>query len=197
MGTFLTVSIAVLWIAVFFNLFLTVRLAQRINTTLVSNSLSLRYKLQKGERAPAFRVQTIAGQKTVTEGNFRRQQTLLIFISPYCQPCRDKMLYFQSQLTNAVQHGWQVLFISDGTSEVTQHFAQEFGLVRHFAVPLSSKKALWEAYGVEGLPFYCHIDKQGIIQSVGQPDHHCDGWKIIVNSWETASPQPLLVPTTP
>lgn len=197
MGTFLTLSIAVLWIAVFFNLFLTVRLAQRINSTLLSSALSLRYKLQKGEKAPAFQVQKIVGQKTVTEINFRRHQTLLIFISPYCQPCRDKMLYFQSQLTKAVQHGWQILFISDGSSKDTQQFAQEFGLSQYFAVPLTSKKALWETYGVEGLPFYCHIDEQGIIQSVGQPDHHYEGWKLIINSWETASPQPLLVPTTP
>lgn len=197
METFLITSIVVLWIAVFFNLVLTVNLAKKLNTTLLSNTLSVRHKLQKGDRAPAFHVQTIASKKTITEESFRENKTILLFVSPYCQPCRAKMLFLQSHLTKAVQHGWQVLFISDGAYEDTKHFAQEFGLVWHFAVPLSSKKALWETYGVEGLPFYCHIDEQGTIQSVGQPDQYYEGWKTIVNSWETASPKSLLVPTIP
>lgn len=196
MENFLTVSTIFLWIAVLFNLILILSLAKKINSTQLSNLLTVSHKLKRGDKAPTFQAQTVTDKKMIDEDSFRHNQTILLFVSPYCQPCRDKMPYFQSLLPKANRQGWRVLFVSDGTYEDTYRFTQEFGLGTHCVMPSFPHTILWENYGVEGMPFYCLIDSQGVIQSIGQPDPHQNEWKTIVNSWETASPKLDFVATT-
>lgn len=196
MENILVISLVVLWFISFFNIALTLSLSNKLNNKLISNRLTIRHKLQRGDKAPPFHAHTLIDKKNVTETFFSKSHTLLLFVSPYCQPCRDQMAYFKSILPKAKQQSQQVLFVSDGTYEDTQAFAQELGLERHFVVAPRINNPLLENYGIEGMPFYCFIDNHSIIQSVGHPNLNQDEWKAIVDSWETTSPKLDFVPAT-
>lgn len=83
------ISSVALWILVIFNLLLTFALVNRVNSP-AKTSVDM---LPVGELVPNLTVETLDGQvKTLRDiQSSRKMEMALVFVSPYCEPCREHM----------------------------------------------------------------------------------------------------------
>lgn len=86
----LVVSSVLLWIAVLFNLMLTIAIIRRGRARQSGFDMANVPTLEIGSQAPDFTAQTLDG-KTVTLADYAGKPVVFVFISPTCRPCIDKL----------------------------------------------------------------------------------------------------------
>lgn len=117
--------------------------------------------LEIGNRAPAFEVETIDGEK-ITLADLRGQPVLINFWATWCQPCRKEMPEIEQVYQIEQERGFRVMTVNLYESrEQIAEFLKEFDLSFTFA--LDEDGVVNGLYNAVGLPTSYLIDGNGII----------------------------------
>ncbi|MGB7337412.1 MAG: redoxin domain-containing protein [Phototrophicaceae bacterium] len=108
MQTFLITSAILSWFVILFNLILGLVLVRRFRQLDVDHKPEV---LQSGEKAPNFSLESLDGGITSLE-DYKNQESLMVFVSPSCEPCRAQMPQIEAS-------GTQLLMVSLGDKEQT------------------------------------------------------------------------------
>lgn len=147
------ISLVLLWVIVLFNLLLTFGLVRRVNTQPAMPPIET---LKIGEPAPAFTAETLDGE-TVTLAQFTGKRLALVFMSPGCGPCREKLPELQALTSKLAGEGIVFALLFRETADEIRPFVAKHNLTMPvwLALPPNS---LWRDYKVAGTPFYCAIE---------------------------------------
>ena len=117
-----------------------------------------------GEQAPAFTLETMAGESLTLGGTpSTGKSTLLFFLSPTCPVCNTLLPVLRS--IKESEKAWlDVVLASDGDRDKQEKFIAEKKL-QDFPYVLSTDLGM--AYQVAKLPFAVLIDEQGILRGKG------------------------------
>lgn len=159
------------------NLLLTLRLVQWLR------SLENLHKQQKESEtlpelavntsAPGFTAKTLAGKWTRLS-DYAGRSVVLIFVSPHCGHCRQKMPELITlDMRAQEQAGVKFVLVSDSSATETYAWVESIRIEDKVEVTLPMLIAprpseLLKAYNPRGLtPYYCFINGQGIVQARG------------------------------
>ena len=171
----LVISLVLLWLIVLFNLLLTFGLIRRINTRPGIQPVET---LEIGEPAPPFTAETLAG-KTVTLAQFTGKRLALVFMSPNCGPCREKLPELQALTSKLAGEGIVFALLFREAAEGIRPFAAKHNLTMPiWLVP--PPNPLWQDYKVVGTPSYCVIEANHEVALTG---FFGSEWKTYVQQW--------------
>lgn len=172
------ISSVALWILVIFNLLLTFALVNRVNSP-AKTSVDM---LPVGELVPNLTVETLDGQvKTLRDiQSSRKMEMALVFVSPYCEPCREHMpeldrLYGKAQLA-----GVELMPISLSDKKTTQDFVDAVKFTSPIVIPFGNETDINTDFKVKGTPSYYLIDIKGRVKQAGYLDKN---WRNLVERW--------------
>jgi len=109
--------------------------------------------------APDFTLQDTSG-KTVKLSDFRGKAVMLDFWATWCGPCRVSMPLVQEFYMRHKDQGLIVIGLNmdDDPTDVPA-FIQKYNIT--YPVLLAGNSAVARQYGMEGIPLFIFIDKQG------------------------------------
>jgi len=171
-----------LWIVVIINLLLTLVLIKNFN----SGIKIMESGLKTGIVSPEFNVSAISG-KIISNQEFINKGLLLLFISPQCKPCQEKILYYKSIIPIAKRSNVEILFVSLSNISNTFTFAEKYELDSDIIVSNENNNSLEKLFNAKVTPSYCFINIDGKIQSCGIPDLEEDQWKNLIEQWTNDS----------
>ena len=174
MDVLLTISSILLWVVVLFHLLITFQLI-RISAPDVWNQNAS--KLKKGQAAPDFKSTDLDG-KSITLASFRGRQLLLVFISPSCSACLEKLGEIRALAENG--QGLQVVLICDSNEHISRVLAKDYQLDLPVMAAFRNQDPIWVNYKVAGTPSYCLINEQSRVAAAGLFD---GGWEAIKERW--------------
>ncbi len=195
MDTFLAVNLIILWLMVLLNLILTLALVKKVNRE--GNERSIESGLKPGTKAPDFTGRTL-DEKTVTLADFKGKRFTLLFISPHCSPCKEKLPEYERLHAQSRKHGDELLLVSIfGTPEDVEAMVSEYKLTIPVLLAPSDSNAFANDYKVNGTPSYCVINEQVLVESSGHPFSVEGGeWKKLVDKWESVVDNNTLIVET-
>lgn len=176
MQTFLITSAILSWFVILFNLILGLVLVRRFRQLDVDHKPEV---LQSGEKAPNFSLESLDGGITSLE-DYKNQESLMVFVSPSCEPCRAQMPQIKALASQIEASGTQLLMVSLGDKEQTREFIDEFEmgcpvLISEYGGSFATN------YKVPGTPAYYYINKKGIINGGGFFDKD---WLSLTKKWD-------------
>lgn len=118
---------------------------------------------RRGEEVPAFKVRTLAGS-TVNSRDLLGTPYALAFVSPDCPSCAVSLVELQALELKAQG---RVFVVCRSTPDACDDLVRKHSVVS--TVILDSDNALSESLGVRTVPSAVIVDRNGRIQSVGQP----------------------------
>jgi methylamine dehydrogenase accessory protein MauD len=176
------ISTVLLWLAVLFNLVLTLALIRRFSKFLGRSDFEMPPALEIGTPAPDFSAETLDG-KLVTLASYARQTLAFIFVSPTCTPCIENIPTIQSIQPQAKRKGVELILVSLADQTETRAFVDKYSIKVPILVAPQGSNSFTENYKVPGTPFYCLLDKEGKVQSTGVLDSK---WKDLTQEWSVA-----------
>jgi peroxiredoxin len=175
MQEFLVVSTVLSWLVILLNLFLSLALVRRFRDLDKRNEPET---LKVGTKVPDFSLETLDG-KTVKLADYKNQESLMVFVSPTCNPCRAQMPNLKELFPRIEAAGIRFLLVSLGAKDETQTFIEEFQM--QAPVLLSENASPFALdYKVPGTPAYYRIDKQGLVKAGGFFDQD---WQEMTQKW--------------
>lgn len=117
--------------------------------------------LKKGDKAPAIKLVTTAGQP-VTLATFHGSVLIMDFFATWCAPCRRSIPHITSLYQKYGKQGLQVLGVSvdEGDDREVKRFIAE----RKMPYPVAiAGEDLQVEYGLRSIPTIYVIDKKGIV----------------------------------
>lgn len=178
MEPILIISTILLWVIVLFNLLLTFGLIRRMNAR---SGMPAIETLEIGQPAPDFTAQTL-DDDLVTLAQYTGQQLALIFISPTCKPCVEKLPDLEALAPKAKQHGVTLLLVYKANAKETRASVTEHGITLPILISSKSEHSLWRNYKVGGTPFYCVLDASHKVVSTGLLGSE---WDVLARDWLT------------
>ncbi len=177
------INIIVLWIVVLIILLLVLALIRHANQNKPQNDFNNVGTLSPGSKAPDFTAKTLAGDDISLE-NFSGNKTILIFVSPTCAPCKEKIPEIEKVRNNAEVANVNLVYVcnDDGNKDLINDL---FKGILHEKVLLIDKpnNSFMSDYKVAGTPFFCYLDENGIVKDTWFMD---EKWDQIVNQWKSA-----------
>lgn len=114
-----------------------------------------------GEKAPDFVLKDLNDQ-TVRLSDYRGKGVFLNFWGTYCPPCEKEMPYMENQYERFKELGVEILAVNVDEPELAvSKFVERHEL--SFPIPMDSKGAVMDAYGISPLPTTFLIDENGIV----------------------------------
>lgn len=162
MNNALVLSSILLWVVVLFNLLLTLGLVRRISATPVMSQLDV---LEVGEPAPDFMADTLNGD-SVTLAQFQGQALALVFMSPTCSPCVEKIPELKSLASRMEYRGISFVLVFKQSAEEIKDFVEQYQLAMSIWIA-PAPNPFWQDYKVSGTPFYCLVNTNQIIFATG------------------------------
>lgn len=98
----------------------------------------------------------------------RERGLLLIYVSPHCSTCTALLpsaKSFMREVAEQVEGAWVMVL---GTDETQIAYARRYGLD---VAPVFSEQRMPPGFRLEGAPFACWIDGQGIVRAKGMVNH--------------------------
>ena len=145
--------------------------SEAISEQAVSYEMNLNQEegLQKGQIAPDFTLQTLAGE-TLTLSDLKGKKVILNFWASWCPPCKKEMPhlqnYYEKEATedNAVIVAVNITHSESSMDRVktVQQFVDGFDLT--FPIPLMEEKGVDKLYQIITIPSTFMIDTEGRIQ---------------------------------
>jgi hypothetical protein len=185
------------WIVLLLNLLLTLRLGRWVHSVEAMKSFERGRadlpELPLGEAGPAFRARDLSGRMVRSE-EFLGHEMALVFVSPHCGSCRDKMpgLVALAATAESTAEARIVLVSDSGTGE-TQSWVAEIrdddnvDVTMPLLIGSDKTSDLMARYNPRALtPYFCHIDGAGNITARG--GLHTPAWGAIVRRWSAADP---------
>ena len=173
METMLAISSLFLWLIVLANVFLTLALIRRLNRTGQSR---LEIGLKAGTTAPDFTAQTLQGI-TKTLADYLGRAAVLIFVSPTCQPCRERLPMLQKTAAEARASEVEFVLVSGGTLEETQAWNQEVDVQLPLLVAPQGRNPFFQDYQINRTPTFCLLGADGKVHGSNIVGQNLDGWK--------------------
>lgn len=183
MNTLLAVSSVALWIVVCFNFLLTMVLIRRINqgNSKKPDALAAR------SLAPEFSAQRLDGT-LASRPDFAGRETVFLFIAPTCEPCIKSIDEYKTTALKAKRFGVDFIFVVNSPMDEARDFVRQFNIEQPVLVAPYAENSFMKDYKVTGTPFYCFIDANGKVISVGHPSTEWGHWKQLSEAWN--APQP-------
>lgn len=182
MEPILMVSSILLWIAVLFNLLLTVALIRRGAAKQPNFDLESVPTLEIGSHAPDFTAETLDG-KTVTLADFVGRPVIFVFISPTCQPCIEKLSALHTRGQEVRQFGVELILVNAANNTQTEAFINEHQVTLPILIAPRESNPFMEDYKAAATPFYCFVDEQNRVQATG---FFHSNWTNLINDWVEA-----------
>ena len=120
--------------------------------------------LEIGLPAPDFQANDVISGDKIVLSNLKGTKSILIFVSPSCQPCQELMPHIVTFHRSKNGKVKIVLFIQTDVRESMQ-FAENHQLRTH--VVADPQGNLSKIYQVRATPFAYGLDKEGIVQRQG------------------------------
>ena len=161
------------------NYILTFAIIRKLNSTpkLVDNGLA------SGTTAPDFTAIMFDG-KQVIRSDYEGTNLLLLFISPFCKPCRASLDLYLSLIPFAERRNIRLRLVCLSNLDDARALADEFKIKKeHLLVPSSEGSSFAKDYKVNVTPSYCFINEEGIVQSSGYPGSEESSWKELIEKW--------------
>jgi peroxiredoxin len=178
MEQILIASSILLWVVVVFNLLLTLALVRRFSTIQRTPEVET---LEVGQPAPDFAAEALDG-RTVTLGDFEGRSLALIFVSPTCSPCIEKLPTLQALEPKANQNGVEMLLVYKTELAETQTAVAKHGVTLSTVAAPQRSNPFWRDYLVAGTPFYCLLDEEHKVLSAG---FFGSDWHSLAQKWST------------
>ncbi len=181
------------WAVLLLNLMLTLRLVRWLRSYQdagrMDNVRAERPELPIGEPAPAFKTRDLSGQ-IVRSGEFTGRETALVFVSPHCGLCKRELPSLAKVAHIARRRDQaEIILVSDGGAGETESWLAEIAAEANadLAIPVllaAARTSDFQAeYNPRGLtPYFCHIDKTGIVTARG--GLHTPAWAAIIRKWD-------------
>lgn len=169
----LVISTVLLWILVLFNLLLSlalIRRQHRQSENLVSNPEKFA-GLEIGQKAPDFTAETLDGE-TVTLADFANQAVAFIFLSPHCQPCREKVPQLELLEPKLQQNGLELVLVSNAGKAETQIFVDELNIRLPILAAPYGINPFVASYRATKTPMYVLVDRTGRISDTNMMGHN-------------------------
>lgn len=134
--------------------------------------------VQKGNLAPDFELQTLAGE-TMRLSDFKGKKVILNLWATWCPPCRAEMPDMQKFYAENKEKDVVILGVNLTSSEPNQEsvsaFLAEYGIT--FPVVLDVDKSVSKQYQAISVPTSYIIDSRGVIQQkwIGPMDYEMMG----------------------
>jgi len=176
--TVLVISSVLLWLIVLANVFLTLALIRRLNRT---GSTALEGGLKAGTTAPAFTAQTLQGA-TRSLADYIGRAVVLIFLSPNCGPCRERLPMLQKTAVEASTDGVEFVLVSGGSLEETQSWQQEATIQLPLLVATQDQNPFFKDYEITSTPSFCLLDPDGRVRGAGIVGLVFEEWKDVTRS---------------
>jgi peroxiredoxin len=174
----LLISSILLWLAVGFNLLLTVALIRRQQRAAKRPEL-----LPAGAEAPPFTAETTAGEK-VTLADFNGAGELaLVFVSPTCTPCLQKIPFFNNLYPAARRAGVELILVSDSDRKAARSFVTEHEVTLPVIAAPRPANPFLEQYKITGTPTYYLLDRERKVKASGFLDGE---WHELTAKWIAA-----------
>lgn len=170
MQPILVTNLVLLWLVVLLNLLLTIALIRRFNR--MSLFADMDVGLEKGSLAPDFQAETLTGE-TVTLADYARKVVSLIFISPHCSPCLEKMPKLNALAAKAKQAGVELLLVNtDGDKAETATFVEKHNVALPVLIAPSESNSFVRDYKADATPSFCILNKDSYVEAAGvfEPD---------------------------
>ena len=181
-------NLVLLWIAVLFNLLLSLALIrQRQHATRVGG-------LKVGDRAPNFTAKTLQGE-AVSLASYASRTVAFIFVSPNCGPCREALPRYEALHSKAKRSGAELVLVSIADLADTETFVNDFQISLPVLVAPSESNSFMSEYKATGTPFFCLVGPDGKIQSSGLTGPETGEWQTLIRNW-TEKPSGALNLTT-
>jgi len=179
MNNVLILSSILLWIVVLFNLLLTVALIRRGSATQPGFEMENVEMLEIGSQAPDFTAETL-DDKTVTLADYAGKSVALIFISPTCQPCLDKLPELHELAPHTRHNGMGLILVNAADTDQTRVFVEKHNVTLPILIAPRNTNPFMNDYKVAGTPFFCILDKSATVQSTGYFDSN---WHNLITEW--------------
>jgi peroxiredoxin len=172
---------------VIINLLLTLVIIKNFN----SSPKIMESGLKTGMDSPKFDVSAISG-KSISNDEFKNRGLLLIFISPKCKPCQEKIFYYKSIIPIAKKSNIELIIVSLSDKNDTFTFAEKYELDTDIIVSSDdNNNSLAKIFNAKVTPSFCLINIDGKIQSNGLPDLDDNQWKSLTEQWINESRKEL------
>ena len=175
----LVVSSVLLWVAVLFNLLLTIAIIRRGSARQSGSDMANVPTLEIGSQAPDFTAQTLGG-KTVTQADYAGKPVVFVFISPTCRPCVEKLPALHDIGQKARQVGIELILVNTADNAQIEAFVREHHITLSVLIAPRESNPFMEDYQAAGTPFFCVVDGQQKVQSTGFFDSK---WNDFVEEW--------------
>jgi len=117
--------------------------------------------LQKGDKAPALKLVTTAGQP-VTLSNYRGYVLIIDFFATWCVPCKESIPHLNVLNKKYGKQGLQVLGLS--VDEGGEREVKSFIADRKISYPVAlAGEDLQTEYGLRSIPTIYLINKKGLV----------------------------------
>lgn len=183
MNNLVLFSMAALWVIVIINFVITLALVRQTTNILrlakINSSGTTSSMLKLGDKAPEFNLLSLDGAE-VSSKNYIGKPTVLVFVSPTCGPCKDRMAEFVSLYPHTLKADINFVVISLASLESTKDFATEFDdLLPILSLPQDT--TFVNDYNIAGTPTYYLINKDWRVESGGPLN---DSWKNLTRQWQ-------------
>lgn len=182
METVLGISIITLFIGLVANFLVTIALAKRlenIRKALMSGGMPDEETLEVGTPAPAFEAKSIDGRR-VTLADYAQKAVALIFMSPHCKPCVDKIPSLNEMYAKAKAKGVELVLVNVDDGSDSREFAENQNIRLPMLSAPRSTNPLAETYKAMGTPFYCFINQDGNVEATG---YFSAEWDKLAKAW--------------
>lgn len=166
MEPILIVSSILLWLVVLFNLLLTVALIRRGAARQPGFDMENAPTLEIGSLAPDFTAETLEG-RTVTLTDYAGKSLALIFISPTCKPCLEKLPSLNKISQRARSFGLELVLVNIASKDETKTLVQQQEIILPTFIAPPKRNSLMRDYKVAGTPFFCVVNEERKIASTG------------------------------
>lgn len=133
-----------------------------------------------GEDAPPFAAKTL-NNKTVTHNSYKGRTVLLLFISPVTR-CRNAISIYTALAPKIAEAGVAVTLVSSVGMKTTRTLVKELSIRLPMLVAPRATNTFFNDYHVLSTPFYCLVNAQGKIQSMGHLDTRGEEWEMLVET---------------
>lgn len=121
-----------------------------------------------GDKAPDFQLGSVDGKSTIKLTDYTSKPTVLVFWVSWCPHCRTELPVMQKIYTDLQSKGLNVVGVTADQSAKDAMSAMTSSNVT-FPVALGGTKegqAVFNNYGIKGVPAVYVIDKDGTIKNV-------------------------------
>jgi peroxiredoxin len=189
MEPILAINMILLWAAFLLLLSMMLTVVRRLRS--ISQMLAYQMsagsipKLTVGEPAPDFIAFNHFGQP-VTLSNYIGHNFTFIFISPFCEPCRNEVPELVKIFPMAKLSGVDMVLVTMTTATDMEPLIKEYNVPLPVLYSPPQISSLTDTYDPDRVyPFYCFVNEQGIVTStdvIGEGD-----WPNLLHQWELAS----------